>query len=117
MVVPTVLWVLWRLCLIHNFRVFRGRSFFFFLFLLLFVFFDVGVPPTKEEKESMKSTCGSRLGSTWEISDDWKFPETPAEKKSMSVFEDLWAKGLCAVSGSNYGADYVVYDGEGKWEV
>lgn len=30
----------------------------------------------------------------------------------MAVFEDLWAKGLCAVSGSNYGADYVVYNGE-----
>lgn len=30
----------------------------------------------------------------------------------MAVFEDLWAKGLCAVSGSNYGADYVVYNGK-----
>lgn len=30
----------------------------------------------------------------------------------MAVFEDLWGKGLCAVSGSNYGADYVVYGGE-----
>lgn len=30
----------------------------------------------------------------------------------MAVFEDLWAKGLCVVSGSNYGADYVVYNGE-----
>lgn len=32
----------------------------------------------------------------------------------MAVFEDLWAKGLCAVSGSNYGADYVVYDGKSQ---
>lgn len=44
----------------------------------------------------------------------WKFPETPAEKKSMVVFEDLWAKGLCPVSGSNYGADFVVYNGKNK---
>ena len=29
----------------------------------------------------------------------------------MAVFEDLWGKGLCPVSGSNYGADYVVYNG------
>lgn len=42
----------------------------------------------------------------------WKFPDTPAEKKSMAVFEDLWGKGLCPVSGSNYGADYVVYNGK-----
>ncbi|CAN0354419.1 unnamed protein product, partial [Hapterophycus canaliculatus] len=40
-----------------------------------------------------------------------RFPETPVEKKAMAVFEDLWSKGFCAVSGSNYGADYVVYDG------
>lgn len=30
----------------------------------------------------------------------------------MAVFEDLWAKGLCVAGGSNYGADYVVYDGK-----
>lgn len=30
----------------------------------------------------------------------------------MAVFEDLWARGLCVAGGSNYGADYVVYDGE-----
>ena len=30
----------------------------------------------------------------------------------MTVFEDLWAKGLCVAGGSNFGADYVVYDGE-----
>lgn len=35
----------------------------------------------------------------------------------MAVFEDLWAQGLCAVRGSNYGADYVVYDGENKLEI
>lgn len=30
----------------------------------------------------------------------------------MAVFEDLWAKGLCVAGGSNYGTDYVVYDGK-----
>ncbi|CAM9378224.1 unnamed protein product [Ectocarpus sp. 12 AP-2014] len=29
----------------------------------------------------------------------------------MAVFEDLWAKGLCPASGSNYAADFVVYNG------
>ncbi|CAM9178197.1 unnamed protein product [Ectocarpus fasciculatus] len=42
---------------------------------------------------------------------EWRFPETAVEKKSMAVFEDLWAKGLCAASGSNYAADFVVYNG------
>lgn len=42
----------------------------------------------------------------------WKYPDTPAEKKSMAVFEDLWARGFCVASGSSYGADYVVYDGK-----
>jgi len=56
--------------------------------------FEVG-----EEEEGFSRCSSSR------------FPETLAERKSMAVFEDLWAKGLCAVSGSNYGADYVVYDG------
>lgn len=42
----------------------------------------------------------------------WKYPDTPAENKSMAVFEDLWARGFCVASGSSYGADYVVYDGK-----
>lgn len=61
----------------------------------------------KETPPRKKRTCSyPRLQS------EWKFPETPTEKKSMTVFEDLWSKGFCVVSGSNYGADYVVYDGE-----
>ena len=42
----------------------------------------------------------------------WKYPDTPAENKSMAVFEDLWARGFCVANGSSYGADYVVYDGK-----
>lgn len=74
-------------------------------------------PPAKDEKEPTKSTRDSRVESDWNFPEDWKFPETPTEKKSMAVFEDLWAQGLCAVCGSNYGADYVVYDGENKMEI
>lgn len=91
------------------FCVFTGVIFFYCLFSHVFA------PPAKEEKEPMKSTRGSRLGSDWNIAENWKFPETSAEKKSMAVFEDLWARGMCAVSGSNYGADYVIYDGENEW--
>lgn len=42
----------------------------------------------------------------------WNFPDTLEEKRSMAVFEDLWAQGFCVAGGSNYGADFVVYDGK-----
>ncbi|CAM9629228.1 unnamed protein product [Ascophyllum nodosum] len=54
---------------------------------------------------SAKSVTATRGGI------EWSFPRTLEEKKSMTVFEDLWAKGLCVAGGSNFGADYVVYDG------
>ncbi|CAM9756979.1 unnamed protein product [Ectocarpus sp. 12 AP-2014] len=45
------------------------------------------------------------------LDSEWRFPEIAVETKSMAVFEDLWAKGLCPASGSNYAADFVVYNG------
>lgn len=45
----------------------------------------------------------------------WKYPETLQEARSMAVFEDLWERGVYVAGGSNYGADYVVYDGEGSF--
>eukprot|EP00752_Nemacystus_decipiens_P007237 g6478.t1 len=62
---------------------------------------ESGVCRGVEDQESAEGARSSRR----------EFPGTPAEKKSMAVFEDLLGKGLCPVSGSNYGADYVVYNG------
>lgn len=42
----------------------------------------------------------------------WQYPETPEQARSMAVFQDLWERGMYVAGGSNYGADYVVYDGE-----
>ncbi len=70
--------------------------------VLLFDVRHLSLPPLLEGEEAVGFNRCSSL----------RFPNTLAEKKSMAVFEDLWAKGLCAVSGSNYGADYVVYDGK-----
>lgn len=41
----------------------------------------------------------------------WQYPETPEQARSMAVFQDLWKRGVYVSGGSNYGADYVVYDG------
>ncbi|CAM9301598.1 unnamed protein product [Scytosiphon promiscuus] len=67
--------------------------------------------PRDQEGEKGAQPRKKRACSSPRPHSEWKFPETSAEKKSMAVFEDLWSKGFCAVSGSNYGADYVVYDG------
>ncbi|CAM9689240.1 unnamed protein product [Sphacelaria rigidula] len=40
----------------------------------------------------------------------WQYPETPEQARSMAVFQDLWKRGVYVSGGSNYGADYVVYD-------
>lgn len=63
--------------------------------------------PQKVKQPRKKLACSSPRPHS-----ERKFPVTSSEKKSMAVFEDLWSKGFCAVSGSNYGADFVVYDGE-----
>ena len=71
------------------------------IMMTIFILLAAEENPWKRETESAE--------------DDWKYPETEAEKLRCAVFRNLWEKQYYLTSGQKFGGDFLAYPGLYLW--